>query len=86
MTSSAMKTKATGHSGIKNRKEHMNNGLLIVGEKMPTNCAHCFCLVTDHNGRHCGTTAGDGKRICDDSLYFDQMRPKWCPLEEVKDE
>lgn len=59
--------------------------IMIKGMKMPDNCASCLCLYTDYNGWHCGTEAGQGKKICQDSLYFPQ-RPKWCPLIEVKDE
>lgn len=36
-------------------------------------------------GAECGTPIGKGKRICADSLYFDDFRPKWCPMTEVKD-
>lgn len=59
--------------------------LIIKGEKMPTNCSHCYCLYVDNEGFHCGTKKGKGKRICDDSLYFDNQRPVWCPCEEVDD-
>ena len=52
---------------------------------MPENCASCPCMYTDYSGWHCGTSVGDGKKICQDSLYFSQ-RPKWCPLIEVDDE
>lgn len=61
-------------------------GLLIRGEKMPTNCSHCMCLYTDCDGYHCGTAVGKNKKICPDSLYFDAMRPVWCPLKEEEDE
>lgn len=60
--------------------------LVIEGEAMPTNCAHCFCHYVDSNGFHCGTKAGAGKKICPDSFYFDNQRPTWCPCKEVKDD
>ena len=56
--------------------------IAIKGMEMPTNCAECPCLYTDYKGWHCGTKIGEGKEICQDSLYFPQ-RPKWCPLIEV---
>lgn len=59
--------------------------LVIDGEKMPTNCAYCFCHYVDVDGYHCGTKAGKGKKICMDSFYFDNHRPSWCPCEEVND-
>ena len=59
--------------------------LLIKDMQMPTNCAHCPCLVVTFKGVKCGTKEGEDKRICEDSLYFDNFRPKWCPLQEVQD-
>lgn len=58
--------------------------IAIKGMKMPNNCAECPCLYIDYKGWHCSTLIGDGKKICQDSLYFPQ-RPKWCPLVEVND-
>lgn len=58
--------------------------IAIKNMTMPTNCAHCPCLTVSHSGVKCGTPEGEDKRICDDSLYFDNFRPKWCPLEEVE--
>jgi len=58
----------------------------IKGLKMPTNCAHCPCLVIFRGGVECNTEVGRDKRICPDSLYFDNFRPKWCPMTEVADE
>jgi hypothetical protein len=52
---------------------------------MPENCAKCPCLSVTFEGGVCGTPVGKGKRICQDSLYFPNFRPKWCPMSEVKD-
>lgn len=57
----------------------------IKGMTLPTNCAHCPCLKVSSGGAECGTPEGKDKRICPDSLYFDNFRPKWCPM-EVSDE
>lgn len=57
----------------------------IRGMDMPTNCSHCPCLCVTSEGVRCGTPEGMDKRICPDSLYFDNFRPKWCPMMEVKD-
>lgn len=51
---------------------------------MPTNCAHCPCLCVTVDGVRCGTPAGKDRKICADSLYFPEFRPKWCPMKEVK--
>ena len=56
--------------------------VIIKDMEMPTNCAHCPCLVVFTGGAECGTPIGREKRICPDSLYFDNFRPKWCPMEE----
>lgn len=53
----------------------------IKNMDMPTNCAHCPCLSVSSKGVRCGTPEGEDKRICPDSLYFDNFRPKWCPME-----
>lgn len=57
--------------------------VIIKDMSIPTNCAHCPCLTVTANGVQCGTPTGNDKRICADSLYFDNFRPKWCPLEEM---
>ena len=59
--------------------------LAIKEMEMPTNCAHCPILSITYGGVKCGTPVGEDKRICSDSLYFDNFRPKWCPLTEVED-
>lgn len=58
---------------------------MVVIERMnlPTNCAHCPCLSVTAEGVRCGTPAGEGRKICADSLYFDEQRPAWCPMREV---
>ena len=61
------------------------NKVIINDMELPTNCAHCPCLVVFSGEAECGTPIGRGKRICADSLYFDDFRPKWCPMTEVKD-
>lgn len=58
--------------------------VIIKDMEMPTNCAHCPCLTITWEGAKCGTPTGEDKRICQDSLYFDEFRPKWCPMSEVK--
>ena len=64
----------------------MAKKMLVIKEmEMPTNCAHCPCLTVTVEGVRCGTPTGKDKRICADSLYFDEHRPKWCPLKEVDD-
>lgn len=60
--------------------------LVIHDMKLPTNCANCPCLSVTFGGVKCGTPTGEDKRICPDSLYFDNFRPKWCPMEEIADE
>lgn len=60
--------------------------VIIKNMKVPTNCAHCPCLVVFSGGYRCGTPEGEDKRICPDSLYFDNFRPKWCPMQEVSDD
>lgn len=57
----------------------------INGMGMPENCAKCPCLSVTSGGVQCGTPNGLGKRICPDSLYFPNFRPKWCPMKEVED-
>lgn len=57
----------------------------IKGMSMPTNCAHCPCLSVTADGVMCGTPEGNGKKICADCMYFDDNRPKWCPIEEVEE-
>lgn len=59
--------------------------IVIEGMKMPTNCAHCPCLTVTADGVRCGTPAGRDRKICADSLYFDEQRPTWCPMKEVDD-
>ena len=59
--------------------------IAIKDMQMPTNCAHCPMLCITYSGYKCGTPVGEEKKICADSLYFDSFRPKWCPLQEVKD-
>ena len=56
--------------------------VIIKDMDLPTNCAHCPCLCVTVDGVLCGTPDGKDKRICQDSLYFDNFRPKWCPMEE----
>lgn len=58
--------------------------VIITDMDMPTNCAHCPCLNFSRGGVKCGTPTGEDKRICDDSLYFDNFRPAWCPMKEVE--
>lgn len=69
----------------------MNNpykarAVIIEGMPMPTNCAKCPCLHVSSYGAECGTPAGKGQRICADSLYFDEHRPTFCPMREVKND
>ena len=59
--------------------------VVIKNMDMPTNCAHCPCLSVDSEGVKCGTPDGKGQRICSDSLYFDNWRPKFCPMEGCND-
>lgn len=58
--------------------------IVIDNMELPTNCAHCPCLCVTSDGYKCGTPEGRDKKICADSLYFDNFRPKWCPMREVK--
>ena len=60
--------------------------VVIDQMSMPTNCSHCPCLSVTADGVQCGTPAGKGKKICADSLYFDEFRPKWCPMSEVRED
>lgn len=57
--------------------------VIIRNMEVPTNCAHCPCLSVTVDGVVCGTPTGKDKRICQDSLYFEEFRPKWCPLEGI---
>ena len=59
--------------------------MVLVDMEIPTNCAHCPMVVITVEGARCGTETGKDKKICADSLYFDDFRPKWCPIKEVKD-
>ena len=59
--------------------------IVIEDMQMPTNCAHCHCLTVTADGVRCGTPAGRDRKICADSLYFDEQRPTWCPMKEVDD-
>jgi len=59
--------------------------VVIKDMELPTNCAYCPCLCVTAEGVRCGTPTGKEKRICQDSLYFDNFRPKWCPMSEVDD-
>ena len=54
--------------------------VIIRNMELPTNCAHCPCLTVNSGGVECGTPVGKGEKICPDSLYFDNFRPKWCPM------
>lgn len=65
-------------------EKHKGRSVVIRDMGMPTNCAKCPCLTITSYGASCGTPAGKGQRICADSLYFDECRPEWCPMEEVK--
>ena len=61
--------------------------MVVIDMEMPTNCAHCPCLSVTVEGVRFGTPEGKKNKICPDSLYFDDFRPKWCPMREVeKDE
>ena len=59
--------------------------IVIEDMQMPTNCAHCPCLTVTADGVRCGTPTGRDRKICADSLYFDEQRPTWCPMKEVDD-
>ena len=59
--------------------------VVIKDMDIPTNCSHCPMLCVTWGGCRCGAPIGEKERICADSLYFDNFRPKWCPLQEVED-
>lgn len=58
--------------------------MVVIDMDLPTNCAHCPCLSVTAEGVMCGVKQVLYKKICPDSLYFDEHRPVWCPMKEVK--